>query len=193
MHGPDGPLDDETWEVLHGARIRGRWEAPGDGPAGTLVDSGLAVWRGASLVLTAAGRELHGRRARLAPGSAEEEAVRRGFEAFLPLNRELLQVCSDWQVRPGGAPNDHSDPGYDWKVVDRLRELDDRVGPLLRRLARVLPGCGEHRDRLRYALARLDEGERAWFVSPRCDSYHTVWMQLHEELLVALGLPRDGA
>ncbi|MCZ7528787.1 MAG: hypothetical protein M5U14_21870 [Acidimicrobiia bacterium] len=141
MHGPDGPLDDETWEVLHGARIRGRWEAPGDGPAGTLVDSGLAVWRGASLVLTAAGRELHGRRARLAPGSAEEEAVRRGFEAFLPLNRELLQVCSDWQVRPGGAQR---------SLRPRLRLEGRRSAARARRSGRAAPPpVGEGPARLR--------------------------------------------
>jgi hypothetical protein len=43
---------------------------------------------------------------------------------------------------------------------------------------------------LRAALDRADAGEREWVTSPRCDSYHTVWMQLHEDVLLALGLER---
>ena len=54
------------------------------------------------------------------------------YQRFLALNRELIRVCNDWQVRPGGAPNDHSDPTYDWSVVDRLVAIDERVGPILR-------------------------------------------------------------
>ena len=53
---------------------------------------------------------------------------------FLPLNRELLRLCHDWQVRRGAA-NTHDDPAYDWTVIDRLVQLDERVGPVVRRLA----------------------------------------------------------
>ena len=113
------------------------------------------------------------------------------YEAFRPLNREVLQVCTDWQVRPGGAPNDHRDAAYDWSVIDRLEALDERAGPLLRRLAGVEARFGPYRDRLRAARRRLSEGEQEWLTSPRVDSYHTVWMELHEELLSALGLPRN--
>src|SRR5918994_378376 len=40
------------------------------------------------------------------------------------------------------------------------------------------------------ARRRVEDGEHDWFTSPRIDSYHTVWMELHEELLVALGRER---
>jgi hypothetical protein len=36
----------------------------------------------------------------------------------------------------------------------------------------------------------MAEGETEWLTSPRVDSYHTVWMQLHEDLLLALGRDR---
>jgi hypothetical protein len=39
-------------------------------------------------------------------------------------------------------------------------------------------------------VRRLNDGEREWLASPTIDSYHTVWMQLHEDLLLALGLER---
>jgi hypothetical protein len=135
-------------------------------------------------------RELR-ERTRLAPGSCEEVECSRVYEAFRPLNREMLQLCTDWQVRPGGAPNDHSDAAYDWSVIDRLEALDDRVGPVLRRLAGVEPRFAPYRERLRDARRRVVDGEREWLTSPRVDSYHTVWMELHEELLAALGLGRD--
>src|SRR5262249_11881501 len=113
-----------------------------------------------------------------------------GYEAFLPLNAELIRLCNDWQVRPGNVPNDHRDPHYDWSVIDRLRALDERAAPVLRRVGRVLEPFDAYPRRLRVALQHVDEGETEWFTSPRIDSYHTVWMQVHEDLLLALGRER---
>jgi hypothetical protein len=48
-----------------------------------------------------------------------------------------------------------------------------------------------HEQRLRFALRQVvDEGASDWFTSPRIDSYHTVWNQMHEDLLLALGRSR---
>jgi hypothetical protein len=135
-------------------------------------------------------RELR-ERSRLEPGSEEEAECARAYKAFGSMNREVLQVCTDWQVRPGGALNDHTDAAYDWAVIDRLEALDDRAGPLLRRLAGVDARFGEYRGRLHAARQRVMGGERDWLTSPRVDSYHTVWMELHEELLTALGVERQ--
>jgi hypothetical protein len=135
-------------------------------------------------------RELR-ERTRLEPGSQAEAECARAYEAFRSMNREVLQVCTDWQVRQGGAPNDHSDAAYDWSVIDRLEALDDRAGPLVRRLANADSRFGEYRERLRAARQRVVDGERDWLTSPRVDSYHTVWMELHEDLLAALGLERQ--
>ncbi len=119
-------------------------------------------------------RELRERQA-LPPGSREEAEAARAYEVFRPLNREVLQLCSDWQVRPGGAPNDHADAAYDWSVIHRLR---------------VVPRFAPYREQLRDARRRVVGDEHEWFTSPRVASYHTVWMELHEELLTALGLER---
>jgi hypothetical protein len=134
-------------------------------------------------------RELR-EQARLVPGSREEAECRRVYEAFLPLNRDVLQVCTDWQVGRGGAPNDHSDAAYDWSVIGRLEVLDERVGPLLRRLSETDDRFAPYRERLSAARRRVTDGGHDWFTSPRVDSYHTVWMELHEALLIALGLER---
>ena len=135
-------------------------------------------------------RELR-ERPRLPQGSREESEAGRAYEAFRPLNRELLQLCTDWQVRPGGAPNDHTDSAYDWSIVDRLDALDERAGPLLLRLGTAVPRFAPYRERLRAARRRVVDGERDWLTSPRVESYHTVWMELHEDLLAALGLERE--
>src|SRR5689334_6766118 len=51
------------------------------------------------------------------------------YRRFLLLNQPLLQVCTDWQLRPlpgvdEPVMNDHSDAAYDTEVVEALRTLD---------------------------------------------------------------------
>ena len=43
------------------------------------------------------------------------------------------------------------------------------------------------------ALERVDKGERSWVDRPRADSFHTVWFELHEDLLATLALSRGTA
>ena len=178
--------------LLHELRLRGALADPGDGDTDTdaLSAAGHARRAGAKLVLTPEGRAAAEEQARLEPGSEDENAVLRGYEQFLPLNTELLRVCSDWQVRPGNVPNDHRDATYDWGVVDRLKALDERVGPVVRRLGTAVERFARYRPMLADALRRVTDGENDWFASPRIDSYHTVWMLLHEDLLLALGRER---
>jgi hypothetical protein len=183
-------LDDAAWALLHELRLRGTVDDATDGPVTVLETRGYAVRKRTTVVLTAAGREVHTQWARCDIGSPTEDTLRRSYERFLPLNTDLLRVCNDWQVRAGGVPNDHTDVEYDWAVVDRLRALHDRTSPLTRAMAGALERFGPYRERLRRALQRVEEGDHEWFTSPRIDSYHTVWMQLHEDLLLALGIDR---
>ncbi len=178
-------------DLLHQLRLRGAMPDVADREmAEALVVEGLAVRRCERLALTPQGREAADARARLRAGSDEEAAVRIAYETFLPLNAALLQLTTDWQVRPGNVPNDHADRTYDWTVIGRLETLDEQVGPVARRLGGAVPRFGGYRERLRAARVRVTEGEHEWFASPKCDSYHTVWMQLHEDLLLALGVER---
>src|SRR3954470_10597964 len=176
-----------TDDVLHELRIRGTAADEGD-VADPLVDAGFAVRRREVLMLTPAGRVEAEARFRL--DGEEKEAVQATYDRFLPLNRSLLQICTDWQLRPGNVPNDHSDKAYDWDVVDRLVTLDEQTGPVVRSLGRRVSRFAQYRDRLRGARRRVQDDEHDWLLSPRIDSYHTVWMQLHEDLLLGLGLDR---
>src|SRR5690606_7500073 len=113
---------------------------------------------------------------------------------FLDLNPGLLEVCSDWQMRNlGGTPslNDHSDDDYDARVLSRLFRVDDTVHALLADLAIVLPRFSVYRERLTSALGEVMAGNHA-YLADGLESYHTVWFQLHEDLLTTLGISREG-
>lgn len=119
-------------------------------------------------------------------------AVAAAFERFLVLNPELLDLCTAWQMRSVDGDvgtNDHSDPAYDARVRDRFADLHLRAEPLLVELAAALPRFGRYRTRLAGALERARSG--AWDeLADSTTSYHAVWFQLHEDLLVTLGIPR---
>ncbi len=182
-------LDDEHWLLLHEVRLRGVVDLDGS-TAWRVEEAGLVARVPKGIRLTPIGREAHTTWARVPPGSELEASVARAYQRFLGLNRELIRACNDWQVRPGGVPNDHRDPTYDWAVVDRVDTIDDRVGPIVSALSRLMVRFGGYRPRLRDARRRIDNGDADWLTSPRIDSYHTVWMQLHEDLLLALGRDR---
>lgn len=121
-------------------------------------------------------------------------AVESAYHRFLPINAELLTTCTAWQLRDdaGGEPvaNDHADADYDTAVVRRLVDLDARSRPVLADLAAVLARFGAYRPRLDHAVQRVVAGESDWFTRPLIDSYHTVWFELHQDLLDTLGVER---
>ena len=124
-------LSEEQWWLLHDLRLRGFIVATEDHQA--LVDYELVVMKAKMAALTPHGRSTHESWARYEPESVSGVAAAKLHAGFDDLNRELLTVCSAWQVLPGGAPNDHRDATYDWQVIDRLERLHERTGPRLRR------------------------------------------------------------
>jgi hypothetical protein len=116
-------------------------------------------------------------------------AVDHAYRRFLTLNRPLLDAVSDWQVRDGRV-NDHTEPSYDEAILDELARINDKIGPVLADLAACLDRFGRYSGRLAAALERARRGERAFVDAPLVDSYHSVWFELHEDLLVTLGLER---
>ncbi len=141
--------------------------------------------------LTADGRREGERRLAAELDAADaREAVRGCYDRFVALNPDLLAVCTDWQMRKDDV-NDHADAEYDEAVVDRLVDLHVRLRPVLADLRSHLARFAGYSQRLRGALERVTEGERDWFTKPTIDSYHTVWFELHEDLLATLGLERS--
>jgi hypothetical protein len=183
-------LDDSARQALTRLVIRGMVRGTLDEPTAALVAGGLAITKGPITMPTPAGTQAAGELVRLEPGSDVRNEVDRLFDDFLPINRRLRDVCSAWQTRPDGAPNDHSDAGYDDAVRERLDEVHSAIGPVLRRLAAVEPGLADYRPRLKTALDAFDDGDANWLASPLMDSYHTVWMHLHQQLIMMLGITR---
>jgi hypothetical protein len=126
-----------------------------------------------------------------ASGSRAE--TEQAYRTFLSVNQELLGVCTDWQLRTVDGrqvTNDHSDPDHDQTVVKRLRSVDDAVQPVCEQLTAVLARFHRYGPRFSMAVAQVEAGEFDWFTKPMMDSYHTVWFELHEDLLATLGIER---
>ena len=146
--------------------------------------------------LTEAGRSADERHLAQELQAVEAEPVVRSVHArFLPLNARLQRACTDWQLRPvPGDPlaeNDHTDAAWDTAVLDELAALSAALTPLARDLASVLPRFDGYDDRFVLALRRAAAGDRSSVDSSDRDSCHTVWFQLHEDLLNTLGIERS--
>ena len=164
----------------------------------TLSDEGLVVERGAAPVgwaLTRSGREVAARAvATEVDATGARPAVAAAYERFQALNATALETCSRWQVREvEGRPvlNDHADPDYDAEVIDDLTQLQDDADPVLDDLSDTLERFSTYAPRLRRAVRKVEAGEGDWFTKPSLPSYHTVWFELHEDLLATLGLDRS--
>ena len=187
--------------LLHVLRIKGRatpevLEAALDVDAATALEhlaaQGLVEPTRAGYRITAAGdervEELYAAERRQIGPLIEDV-----YETFLPLNDEVKQIVTDWQcVMVDGqlVLNDHSDRAHDDEVIDRLQRTDAKIVEALIPLTTVLPRLDLYARRLRRALGRITGGDGSMVAAPNKDSYHTVWFELHEELLVLSGRPR---
>ena len=97
-----------------------------------------------------------------------------------------------WQLRDdadGQVLNDHADADYDAAVLDRLAAVHDDtiawLGPLEAGCARL----ADYGARLGRAFEQARAGDQRYVASPRVDSYHGIWFELHEDL-IQLGRPR---
>ena len=117
-----------------------------------------------------------------------------GYGKFELINNELKQLITDWQtmvVAGEIVPNDHSNAEYDEKIISKLGDVHERAEPMLAGLAAVLPRLSRYTTRLSAALDKAESGEINFVSGAKIDSYHTVWFELHEDLLRILDRKRD--
>jgi len=140
--------------------------------------------------LTTIGREEH--RVALTQdvgGGNLHDALAVPYAAFLAANERFKELCGDWQLRDG-EHNDHADAEYDRRVINRLVELDHEIAPVVHQMGSVLHRLVPYGSRLARTCRRVVEGETEMFTGVMCGSYHDVWMELHEDLILTLEMDR---
>ena len=161
-----------------------------------LASDALAVYRAPRSLwqITPAGRAAHLELLENERAAVDLTALTSTYGSFLALNDDFKTICSDWQLRPSTtdplAANDHSDSEWDRRVLQELSSLDEDLRAVCIKLAGRLARFAGYDDRFAAALARAERGEHSWVTRPRVDSCHTVWMELHEDLLATLGMQR---
>jgi hypothetical protein len=162
------------------------------------VEAGRAAGAKGTFMVSPAGREwLDERYPEAFAEFRADPASSEAYERFERINRELLTLFTDWQMIPAArgerVANDHSDADYDHGIVDRLGAQHERAEKVLGRFAALLPRMAVYRQRLDAAYDRVLAGDHDYVSGARIDSYHTVWFELHEDLLRMLGREREEA
>jgi pyruvate,orthophosphate dikinase len=200
---PAGPAAASRDDALRALLIKGYSDASALAPAlgsstgdatrviTELVDAGLVEPGAGSFRLTAAGRDaatalLASDRDAWSPLAAES-----ALDAFLALDVRMKQVVTDWQMRDATTLNDHADAGYDAAVLARLAELHADVDAWLTPLVAGLPRLARYAARLAAANGAAQAGNGKFVASPRVDSYHSAWFELHEDLIRLAGRTRE--
>lgn len=162
-----------------------------------LIEAGYVLFRGGKMpgyMLTAAGKEQARDRLAVDPATVSARDALAAFDQeFLPLNGEFKQICHRWQMKSADQPNDHTDADYDAAVVADLAAFHDRFVPVLEKFAGVLPRFGRYAPRLAAALVKVQDGDPGAFARPMYDSYHDIWMELHNDVVLSLGRGRGAA
>jgi DNA-binding MarR family transcriptional regulator len=120
----------------------------------------------------------------------DQSALAKSYDDFRAVNNAFKALVSDWQIKDG-QPNAHDDADYDAAVLNRLDDVHRQVSPAIDAITTLLPRLGAYGKKLNSALAKVRAGDTIWLARPIIDSYHTVWFELHEELIAASGLTRE--
>jgi len=188
--------------VLQAVRLKGRVGPAdlavtvGEDPAvlaptvATLTEAGLLV-EGKTLRLTGDGRARLTELLNEERGGVDAAAIAATYDDFRAVNTDFKALVADWQLKDG-EPNSHDDADYDAAVLGRLDAVHRRILPVVAAAAAQLPRLDAYAVKLQAALDRVKAGDTTWLTRPLIDSYHTVWFELHEELILAAGLTREG-
>jgi hypothetical protein len=171
--------------ILQAVRLKGRVGRADLPEAGPLIDTGLLT-DGTTVRLTAEGRARLGELLAAERAAVDAAAADRVYEGFGAINADFKSVISQWQLDKAGSAADDA-AGV---VLARVGELHRAVVPVIQAAAGLVPRLGAYAGRLDAALQLAQAGDMAWLTRPLVDSYHTVWFELHEELIGLAGRTR---
>ena len=158
-----------------------------------LVEAGAVLVTAGSARLTEAGAA---RAAALTQARGQRWGTGRALaalDAFLPLDKRIKTTVSAWQLRDIGGQqilNDHADPQHDGAVLAELQAIHAEVSAWLNSVTDAPGPVSRYAARLDRAAAAVASGDYRFISSPRVDSYHSVWFELHEELIRLAGRSR---
>jgi hypothetical protein len=122
--------------------------------------------------LTPAGRAAHPEALAKDLAGVDLNALKPHYHSFLEINDTFKHLCGDWQLRDG-APNDHSDDKYDQEIIKT-----------------IIPRLSPYVPRLDSTCKLVVGGANNMFTGVMCGSFHDVWMELHEDLILSQGIDR---
>lgn len=179
-------------DVLRVVVLRGRTDADGivavtgagraavDTALARLADAGQVALSSGTATATAAGRS-HVADDVAAVVAEHRDAFARLLARFHHPDQALKHLITEQQLAAGSA----SDP------VAALREqIHPEVLALVAAAAELVPRLARYAERLDTALTRLATGDVRYLAHPAVDSYHTIWFDLHDDLLTLSATPR---
>lgn len=129
---------------------------------------------------------------------AERKALKRDdlaahYDEFLHLDAELKSAVTSYQLAHGtvgplamGEQERNSEAAF----RTALEDLHRRALSLLGRISADRPRFSNYGRRLERALAEIRGGKLEFVAGVSVDSYHTIWFELHEDLLMTMGEER---
>ena len=158
-----------------------------------LVADGLAERLAGAARLTEAGKARAEELIAADRASWGLETANAALDGFLALDGRMKETVTAWQMKDASAEpvlNDHTDAAYDAAVLGRLATLHADAVTWLATLPPRLPRLSTYRTRLDRAVAAARDGDGRFVASPRVDSYHSAWFELHEDLIRLAGRDR---
>jgi pyruvate,orthophosphate dikinase len=158
-----------------------------------LVADGLVEMAAGSFRLTADGRAVGAEKIAQDRATWGLENALAALDAFIGLDHRMKEAVTAWQMREVDGKqtfNDHGDPAYDAKVLGDLASLHADASAWLWPLISGLPRLAAYHERLERAAAAAAAGDQRYVASPRVDSYHGIWFELHEDLILLAGRTR---
>ena len=116
-------------------------------------------------------------------GVTEPERATATFARFGLVNSQFKQLCADVQLAAprAGVPPD---------AESRLVAIHGRACDFIGLMSEFAPRWSIYQSRLEDALRRVLSDHWDLLTKPMAESYHDVWMELHQDMLETLELQR---
>lgn len=186
----------EQFNVLHALRVRGLCNIDGLAETSGVPTATIQLvlkdasqreaakertGRVAGWMLTKTGREEH---SRLHAEHVAEElraSLSSAYNAFLAPNQRFKELTTAVQTDSAG---DHA------AIVAALESVHVDVSKVVSLATKASARFSGYQPRFDRALGAYSDGDDTALARPMSGSYHDVWMELHEDLLVTLGRER---